>query len=92
MATQLNRANSNGTNNAAGTYAKVTVLVDIADILAAAGIGAAEKRAQALHRLLAEFSTAVTNDARDTAAINQQIADATARAAAEIASKPTGTL
>lgn len=92
MPTQLARANGNGTLNASGTHARAVVLVDIADILAAVGIGAAEKRAQALSRLLAELHTAVVNDARTDAAIDQQVADATARAAAEKAARPTGGL
>ncbi len=72
--------------------AAVLVVVDIADILAAVGLSAEEKRAQALHRLLPELHAAVVNDARTDAAIDQQVADATARAAAEKAARPSGGL
>jgi hypothetical protein len=75
-----------------GTMAGVLVSVDISDIVAAQGLTAAEKRAQSLRRLLAEFARSVESDARTDAAINQQIADAQARAAAELAARPAGSL
>lgn len=83
---------ANAVNALTASKAAVLVSVDITDIIAAVGISNAEKRAQALQRLIDEFARAVTNDARTDAAINQQVTDAQARAAAEIASRPTGGL
>lgn len=72
--------------------AAVLVTVDVADILAAVGLSAAEKRGQALRRLLEELYLAVDTDTRPDATIDQQVTDATARAAKEKAARPTGTL
>jgi coenzyme F420-reducing hydrogenase delta subunit len=79
-------------NATTGADGVVLVSVNIADILAAVGISPAEKRAQAMRRLVDELTLAVTNDARTNAEIDQQIADATARAARERDSRPTGSL
>lgn len=68
------------------------VSVDIADILAAVGLTAAEKRGQALRRLLEELHLAVDTDTRPDATIDQQVTEATARVAKEKAARPSGTL
>lgn len=68
------------------------VSVDITDILAAVGLTAAEKRGQALRRLLEELQLAVDTDTRPDATIDRQVTEATARAAREKAARPGGSL
>lgn len=96
MATQLARANQDGTLNPSGAFARAVVLVNVSDIIASAGISNAEKRAQALTRLLAELSLGIANDAKADAAIDAEAAAASAAAATDAtlrkAAKPAGTL
>lgn len=82
--------------NRTGTNAVVTITTDVADILAAVGISNAEKKAQAMRRVLDELTIAVANHARPDNEIDAEAtrlaADATADAARKKAVKPTGTL
>lgn len=92
MSVTADRANSNGSLNANGTFGRVVVLVDIGDILAMVGVPNGEKRRLALKRALEEFQRSFDADGLSDATINQQVTDAQSRAAAQIAARPTGTL
>lgn len=96
MAVQLDRALSNGTTSASGTYARAVVLVDISSILNAVGLSAAEKRGQAKQALWDEFNRGLANDGRTDAEIDAAATVTTTQATADAtrikAAKPTGTL
>ncbi len=79
-----------------GGTATVTITVNVADIVAAVGISAAEKKAQAIQRAAAELSSAIVASGQTDAEIDAQVAalkaQADTEAAARKVARPTGTL
>lgn len=70
----------------------VTIAIDVSDIIAAVGIPASEKKAQALQRCLNELSLSYEAHSLTDAAIDARVTAQTANATKLKAARPTGNL
>lgn len=75
-----------------GQVATITITVNVADIIAAVGLSASERRAQVMNRALGELSDSVRVDPHTDAEIDASVAARTEEANRMKATRATGGL